>query len=88
MQGFLGRVRDWTMRTHEELVLDIQRWLGDFCIDFKAQISAKAYEWLDCMVQDVNRELQEIDRQAERAAMPQVQVIGASCRTRAATDGA
>jgi hypothetical protein len=76
------------MRTHKELVLDIRRWLSEFCTECKGLISAEGYDWLDCMVQDIDRELQGIDRQAEGAAMPRVRVIGASCRTRAATDGA
>jgi len=54
------------MRTHRDLVLDIQKWLSKFAIDFKTQISAKAYEWLECMDQSIDHDLEEIDMEMER----------------------
>ncbi len=64
------------MRTHRDLVLEIQNSLRDFSIDFKTQVSAKAYEWLECIDQSIDHDLEEIDRQAEKTDVLAGRTIG------------
>jgi len=54
------------MKTHRDLVLDINDWLDNFAADFKEQISADAYELLECMAQSIGHDLEEVDKEVAK----------------------
>ena len=68
------------MNAYRDLILQVQKSIERFCLDFKTQVSAKAYEWLECMDQSIDHDLAEIDRQAEQARILAIETIAARCR--------
>jgi hypothetical protein len=65
------------MNTYRDLVLQVQKSIERFCLDFKTQVSAKAYEWLECMDQSIDHDLAELDEQSN-----QIEIVAAEVSLR------
>jgi hypothetical protein len=65
------------MNAYRDLVLQVQKSIERFCLDFKTQVSAKAYEWLECMDQSIDHDLAELDEQSN-----QIEIVAAEVSLR------